>query len=199
MKALGMILMCSLLFIGHVTALHAEEAAQADKMQTEYTVGPDDILEISVLRPEEIKSTVAVTPDGYISFAYIGSVLVKGLTLPQIQEEIQNQLADGYMKYPVVSVALQQSNSRKFFVYGEVMKPGSYPLEENMTVFKALSLAGGFTKFGASSRVKILRPKNNEASYDTLKVDIKAMMNGETEKDIVIQSGDVVVVSEGLL
>ena len=105
----------------------------------QYTVGVDDILEISVLQPDELLRVVNVAPDGQISFPYIGSIAVKDLTIPQIQEKIQNALADGYMKYPVVLVSLQESRSRKFFVYGEVAKPGTYAIAENTTVLRAIS------------------------------------------------------------
>jgi polysaccharide export outer membrane protein len=102
------------------------------------------------------------------------------------------------MKYPVVSVALKESRSRKFFVYGEVMRPGSFPLEENMSVLKAISMAGGFTKYGSSSRVKLLRPKKEAAGYETKNVDIKAVMDGDSSKDLLIEPEDMIVVSEGI-
>ncbi|MBU1043061.1 MAG: polysaccharide export protein [Candidatus Omnitrophica bacterium] len=163
-----------------------------------YTIGIDDVLEISVLQPDQLLRIVNVAPDGMISFPYIGSVKVKGLTIPQIQQEIQDALADGYMQYPVVVVSLQQSRSRKFFVYGEVVKPGEYPITENTTVLRAISMAGGFTKFGSSSRVKLLRPRKNAPSYETIMIDIKSVMNGDSEKDLLLTSGDMIVVSEGV-
>ena len=123
---------------------------------------------------------------------------MKDLTITQIQKEVQDALADGYMKYPVVVVSLQESRSRKFFVYGEVIKPGSYSIAENTTVLRAISMAGGFTKFGSSSRVKVLRPKDSQAGYETIKIDIKKVMNGDSEKDILLMAGDMVVISEGV-
>jgi len=156
------------------------------------------LLDISVLRPEVLLVPATVSADGFISMPYIGPVRAKGKTLTEIQEEITRKLGDGYMKYPVVSVTLKMSLSRKFFIYGEVMKPGSYPMEENMTVFRALAVAGGFTKFGDSSKVKILRPKTGSAGYDMIKVDIKAVMDGKTDADVPLKAGDVVVVSEGI-
>ena len=99
---------------------------------------------------------------------------------------------------PVVLVSLQESRSKKFFVYGEVVKPGTYQLDDNTTVLKAISMAGGFTKFGSSSRVKLLRPHEMRAGYDNIKVDIKAVMNGDSEADLLIHPGDMVVVSEGV-
>ena len=164
----------------------------------EYVIGADDVLDISVLQPEKMLVTVAVSPDGAITFPYIGTVQLKGLTLESAQNEIQSRLADGYMKYPVVSIALRQATSKKFFVYGEVMKPGTYRLEENMTILKAISLAGGFTKFGSTSRVKVLRSKKGGAGYETIKVNLNAAMNGSSRSDVMLKDGDIVVVNEGI-
>ncbi|HPN66812.1 MAG TPA: SLBB domain-containing protein, partial [Candidatus Omnitrophota bacterium] len=99
--------------------------------------------------------------------------------------------------YPVVSVAVKESRSKKFYVYGEVLKPGTYFLEDNMTVMKAISTAGGFTKYGSSSRVKVLRPKVNGSGYETFKANMKLIMNG-LAKDIVLEPGDIVQVEEGV-
>ncbi len=164
----------------------------------QYRIGVDDVLDINILQPQSLATTVTVAPDGTVSFPFIGSVTVKGLTLSEVQEEIQAQLADGYMKYPVVSVSLKESRSRKFFVYGEVIKPGPYVLDENTTVLRAIAIAGGFTKYGSSSRVKVLRPKNEGPGYETMKINIKAVMDGDSESDVALKPGDTVVVSEGV-
>ena len=164
---------------------------------TDYKVGVDDVLDISVLQPEQIALVVTVSPDGSITFPYITKVDVKGKTPAEIQEEIQNRLADGYLKYPIVSVSLKQSQSKKFYVYGEVMKPGIYFITDNMTVLKAISEAGGFTKYGSSSRVKILRPKPGTAGYDMIKINMNRIMDGRAQ-DVVLKPGDIVRVEEGV-
>lgn len=165
---------------------------------TEYQVGPNDILDINVLQPEQLSNTLTVSPDGRITFPYIGNVVVKNKTLTQIQDEIQQRLGDGYMKYPVVSVSLKESHSRRFFVYGEVSKPGAYDIEDNVTVLRGISMAGGFTQFGSASRVKVLRPKKGAGGYDVIKVNIKDVMDGVADADPAISQGDIIVVSEGI-
>ena len=165
---------------------------------TEYQVGTNDILDINVLQPEQLLNTVTVSPDGSITFPYIGTVPVRGKTLAQIQDDIQKRLGDGFMKYPVVSVSLKESHSRRFFVYGEVSKPGAYDIEDNMTVLRGISMAGGFTQFGSASRVKVLRPKKGEGGYDVIKVNIKDVMDGVADADPAITQGDIIVVSEGI-
>jgi polysaccharide export outer membrane protein len=189
-------------------ALRAQEPSPAPAAQAEaepvkqdaaeYLVGIDDILEIHVISPESINLTVTVSPDGSVTFPYIGMIIVKDKTLTKLQDEITTRLAEGYMKYPVVNVILKESRSRRFFVYGEVIHPGTYPIEQNTTVMRAISVAGGFTKFGSSSRVKVLRARKDGAGYEPLKINIKDVMNGNANADISIHSGDIVVVSEGV-
>lgn len=164
----------------------------------EYTIGVDDILTISVLQPEQIMNDFTVSPTGNISFPYIGNVALKGRTLDDVQQEIQTRLANGYLKYPSVTVSLKESRSRRFFVYGEVNHPGPYPWEENTTVLRAISMAQGFTRFGSASRVKVLRPKQGTTGYTMNQVNIKAVMDGDSNADLVLKSGDIVVVSQGM-
>jgi polysaccharide export outer membrane protein len=163
-----------------------------------YRVGVDDVISITILRPENFETTVTVSPDGFITFPYIGTVKVKEKTLDEIRDSIQSELADGVMKYPVVLVTLKESRSRKFFVYGEVSKPGAYQLEDNITILRAISVAGGFTKYGSSSRVKVLRERDYAPGYESIRVNIKEVMDGQLEEDIMIRPGDVIVISEGV-
>jgi polysaccharide biosynthesis/export protein len=173
--------------------------ARADDMKatSAYMLGVDDVLDINVLQPEKLNTTVTVSPDGSITFPYLGNVKAAGLSLADLQENIQRGLANGYMKYPVVSVTLRESRSRKFFVYGEVARPGTYPLDASATVLRGVTIAGGFNKFG-SANVKVLRMRKGKPGYDTIKVNIKAIMNGASESDIVLEPGDIIVVSEGM-
>jgi polysaccharide export outer membrane protein len=165
---------------------------------SDYIIGADDILTVSILQPDPMTNDMTVSPDGNISVPYIGNVIVKGQNLAEVQKEIQTRLGDGYMKYPTVVVSLKQSNSRRFFVYGEVIHPGPYPLEENTTVLRAISMAEGFTRFGSASKVKVLRPREKSTGYTMIPLNIKAIMDGDCSADQVLQSGDIVVVSEGV-
>lgn len=163
-----------------------------------YTIGVGDVLNVNILQPDQIEQTVTVSPGGDISVPYIGSVQVKGLTISAAQKMIQQKLANGYLKYPVVTVSLVESRSRNYTISGEVNNPGNYALVENTTVLRAISIAGGFTRFGSSSRVKILRPRKDRPGYISIKVDLKAVLDGDASADIVIETGDIIVVSEGV-
>ncbi|HRZ28937.1 MAG TPA: polysaccharide biosynthesis/export family protein [Spirochaetota bacterium] len=163
----------------------------------EYTVGIGDILQVSILQPDQISNNVTVTPGGEISVPFLGTIQVKGKTITEVQRTIQYRLANGYLKYPVVTVSLIESRSRNYTISGEVNTPGTYQLQENTTVLKAISVAGGFTRFGSKSRVKILRPRTDRPGYRSIKVDLKAVIDGDAKADILIEPGDIIVISEG--
>lgn len=160
----------------------------------DYSLGVEDVLDINILQPEKMAITVAVAPDGSVNVPYIGRVYVKGFSLADIQSEIQRRLSDGYMMYPVVSVTLRESRSRKFSIYGQISRPGSYPVtDDKLTVLGAISLAGGFTVPGSSGVVKVVRPK---ADGTTEKIDVKINNVMSSGKDQFVNPGDTLMVLE---
>jgi polysaccharide export outer membrane protein len=191
-------ILCRFFIVGLAMAMIGSMSRLGWGQEEVYRIGVDDVIAISILRPEDYETVVTVSPDGFITFPYIGTVRVKDKTLDEVRDTIQSELADGVMKYPVVLVTLKESRSRKFFVYGEVSKPGSYPLDDNITILRAISVAGGFTKYGSSSRVKVLRQREYAPGYERIRVNIGDVMEGKLEEDIVIKPGDVIVVSEGV-
>ncbi len=168
--------------------------AHAESASAVYVLDVQDVLTISVLQPDPFSVELIVAPDGSITFPYIGTVSVKGLTLMQTQENIQKGLMD-YMKYPVVSVSLKQSKSLTFFVFGEVQRPGSYILEKDTTVLKAITTAGGFTRVASTDNVKVVRQAAGGAT-SALTVDVDALMNGASTVDEKVGQGDVITVSK---
>ena len=122
---------------------------------------------------------------------------MKDRALSEVQEEVQTRLGK-FLKDPVVSVSLKESRSRMFYVYGEVAKPGVYPIQQNLTAIRAISLAGGLTKYGSSSQVKILRQAKDGKAGELIKVNVGAVMNGDAKQDAKIEAGDVITVSEGI-
>ncbi len=176
-------------------AIMVEMPGFAEESQEQYIVAVDDVLDISVRDHDDLKTSASVASDGAISFPYIGRILVKGMSLSQIEKEISQKLADGYIKYPTVSVILSTTKSLRFFVYGEVYIPGRYILEDNMTVLKALSLAGGITKDGMYGNIKLRRKQKGKQTYQ----EIPIIMNGSTNDesaggDMPIQVDDVLIV-----
>jgi protein involved in polysaccharide export with SLBB domain len=162
----------------------------------EYKVGIGDILDIRILSPDPSQYQATVSPSGDISVPYLGSVRIKDKTITEIQQNIQYRLANGYLKYCVVTVSLIESRSRNFTISGEIVRPGTYPLGENTTVLKAISIAGGFTRFGSKSKVRVLRQRPDRPGYTKIEIDVGKVMDGDARADIVLEPGDIIVVSE---
>ena len=162
-----------------------------------YRVGVEDSLTISVLGHEDLTTTNIVGPDGTISFPYVDTIKVEGLTLQEIGAHLTKLLSPNYIKFPEIIVRLQESKSRKFYVYGEVRNPGVFRLEKNMTILKAISLAGGYSPFANKKVVKILRPKTGKSDYEGMTINLEQVVKIPTVySDIFIQNEDIVVVVE---
>ncbi len=160
-----------------------------------YKIGVNDVLDVNVIKPDRYETTLTVAPDGTISFPYIGNVMVKDRSLQDIQREIADRLSE-FAANPVVTVALKESKSLAFYIYGEVSAPGSYPHQDNLTIIRAISMAGGFTKFASAGKVNILR-QNPDGSTERIKANVKAAMQGSADQDVKVRPGDVITVSEG--
>ncbi|MCP5007674.1 MAG: hypothetical protein GY941_27630 [Planctomycetes bacterium] len=177
-----------------VSAFIVATQTNAAEPNVQYTVDTKDLLAINVMGHENLDTTVPVALDGSITFPYLGSLLVKGLTLTEIEKLISDKLAGGYIKYPVVSVMLVEYKYKKFYVYGEVVKPGEYKLDEIMTVFKAISLAEGITLGGIYGEVKIKRMQENRQDYQEIPVDLKGGKEDSANGEIPLEAEDIVIV-----
>lgn len=191
MKNIFMALLISLNVFITCSFCYADEPKED---QQYYKVGLGDVLDISVLDHEELKTKAPVTSDGSISFPYIGSINVKGMGLSEIEKEIEKRLSSSYIKYPVVSVTLTSFENVKFFVFGEVKNPGRYTLEGNITVFKAISLSGGITQNGIYGKVKVRRKQKAGSGYQEIDIDLKNAKESTKNYDMPIEDEDVIVV-----
>src|SRR2546425_142690 len=129
----------------------------------DYIVGSQDVLGITVWNQPDLTGKFTVEADGTFSFPLIGRVKVGSLTLRQIEAELRSRLADGYLKNPQVSVAIESYKSQRIFVVGEVKTPGAYPLGANMTLMEALAQAGSTTS-DAGDEAVIVRSSPGQTS-----------------------------------
>ncbi len=166
--------------------------ADAKSLPDHYRVSINDVISIIVIDRPDLKTVTTVAIDGSITFPYVGTLSVKGLKLSEIKNKITNKL-NKYIKYPVISVSLVNPRSRNFFVYGEVVKPGEYMLGKEMTVVKAISVAGGLRPGGLYGKVKIRRVRKGKPGYRDIKINLKSTIEGTT-RDTLLQPDDIVIV-----
>lgn len=157
-----------------------------------YTIGPEDVLEISVWKDESLSRTLVVPPDGVISFPLIGDIQTEFMTVDKLRKKV-SALLSSYIPDATVTVILKELNSLKAYVIGKVSKPGQYAITLDTTVMQILSMSGGLNPFAAEERIHILRRKKNI----TIKIPFnygQVLKGRNLEQNIILQRGDVVVV-----
>ena len=119
------------------------KAPELSSSPGDYQIGPEDLLEISVLEAPDLNRTVRVSDDGAISLALLGSIQAAGLSTRQLQAILEDRLRLTYMKDPQVSVFVQEMRSHPVSVFGAVEKPGVYQIRCAKTLVEVLSMAQG--------------------------------------------------------
>lgn len=153
-----------------------------------FQIGAEDVLLIRVWREPELSGQFMVRPDGKISLPLINEVQAAGVTPEQLTTTITDALGK-FMTRPEVTVAVQRVNSKKYYIQGEVNKPGAYPLVVPTTVLEALVNAGGFKDFANTKRIAILR------GTERLKFNYKEVIRGKNlEQNIQVRNGDQIIV-----
>jgi polysaccharide export outer membrane protein len=141
----------------------AVSAASASPSDPDYRLGAGDKVRIIVFGESDLSGEFDVPGGaGVLAFPLIGDVQAGGLTVVQLQSEIETKLRDGYMKDPRVSIEVL--TYRPFYILGEVTKPGEYPYTNGLTVLKAVATANGFT-YRADTRHVIIRRANETVEH----------------------------------
>lgn len=170
----------------------AASSPSADQASgTDYIIGADDTLHISVWKEPDLSETLPVRPDGKISMPLLNDVPAAGLTPLQLKDSITEKLKK-YIADPRVTVVVTAMNSRRIFVTGEVVHTGPMMLLPHMTVLQALAQAG-FTQFANPKNIYLLRTENGK--QEKLPFNYKEVVKGNhPEQNIPLKPGDTVVV-----
>ncbi len=160
----------------------------------DYIIGPEDVLEISVWRNQDLSKVVAVRPDGRISLPLIGDVKAVGRTPSQLTEIISAQLKK-YKENPSVAIVVTEVNSYAIFVLGEVGSPGKYPLKSKTTLLQGITIAGGFTPVAARNGVVVFRFSESGEGEEKIMVSYDdIVLRDGSDQNIELKPGDTIVV-----
>lgn len=161
------------------------------ELPTEYVIGADDQLKISVWNETNLTEIVPVRPDGKISMPLLNDIAAAGLTPLQLKDSITEKLRK-YIADPRVTIVVTAMNSRRIFVTGEVTHTGPMALLPHMTVLQALAQAG-FTQFANLKGIYLLRTDNGKQTR--LAFNYKEVVKGNRpEQNIPLKPGDTIVV-----
>jgi polysaccharide biosynthesis/export protein len=161
-------------------------------LASDYIIGPEDLLMITVWKNEALSRTLPVRPDGKISLPLLADVHAAGLTPMQLRDKIANALSE-FMPNPEVAVSVAEVRSYRVSVLGEVQKPGVMQLKADTTVLEAIALAGGFRDFASPGKIMILR-KDAKGATQKIPFNYNRVVKDNRSQDFTLKSGDVVVV-----
>lgn len=177
---------CCWLMIGSAAA---QQGAGAED---EYLVKPGDELNVSVWGEEDLNLPVLIRPDGGFSFPLAGDLKANGKTVEEIRIEISERLAE-FIPNLVATVTVTAINGNRIYVLGQVNTPGVYVMNPRLDVMQALSVAGGTTPFAKLDEIRVLR--RTTAGQTVLPFSYSNVARGrDLEQNVVLESGDVVVV-----
>lgn len=170
---------------------------------TNYIIGAQDVLMITMFDQEDLSGKYPVDADGTFTFPLIGRVKAGGLTLRGLEEELKKKLKDGFFNDPQLSVGVEQYLSQKIHIVGEVRNPATYALTGDMSLIEAIARAGS-TLPTASGEVLIVRPKAgaardgptmpNSEQTEIRTVDLKQLQSGALSQNEALKDGDTIFV-----
>jgi polysaccharide export outer membrane protein len=170
------------------------EVSASKPHDNSFVIGNDDILTINVWKePDVSQKAIPVRSDGKISLPLAGEVQAAGRTPLSLEQDIAARLKS-YIADAEVTVMVQQINSQKYNVLGQVTKPGAYPLNNSQTVLDAIAIAGGFRDFAKQKSIYILR-QNPDGSQTRLPFNYKSVVKGQdSAQNVRLQPRDTIVV-----
>ena len=176
---------------------------------SEYTIGPQDVLDIDVFGLPELSKTIRVGSDGYIVLALLGRVRASGYTVDQFRQQLESLYGKTYLQNPQVTVFVKEVRSRPISVTGAVEHPGVFQLADNQTLIDVISMAGGLSHTtGPAGRQIYVTRRSGFAfdhvpegirllSPDKVAIDVDPLFYSRKEElNIPVQPYDIVTVSQ---
>jgi polysaccharide export outer membrane protein len=185
--------------------MEAERTAQVRQMaeefavkQSQYLIGPGDVLQVTVWGHPELTipagsfrdaetSGQQVGEDGYLYYPYVGMIRAAGMNIAALRDVLTERLSR-YIQNPQLDVRVVAFRSKRIYIVGEVTKPGVLPLNDlPMTIADAISLSGGLTENAYKSGVNVSRDGN------IYEIDLKALYDfADSTQNLMLQHGDIV-------
>ena len=171
---------------GSPTGTSGRTSPGAADVGADYRLVPGDKLRIEVYKDPQLSQSLQVRPDGKITMPLLGDIPAAGKTSLELRESIAGSLTT-YISNPTVTVIVVETEPPVFYVMGEVVDPGPYPIKGQVSILQALAMAGGFKDFANTKNISIRR------GSQTLKFDYKAALKADG-KTIYVQPGDTIIV-----
>jgi polysaccharide export outer membrane protein len=184
---------------------------------SDYRIGPNDVIEIQIEDAPELSGTFRVNVGGSFQMAYLGRVKAGQRTTEELAKLIADRLRDRYLADPRVMIAVKQINSHSFFVQGAVRNAGVFQIEGKPSLLELLTVAGGLAPDHGSTAFIIRRIRQQEdmvvadavspatsapqtqseegavkAQYTLLKANINGLFRGSFDQNMLLEPGDII-------
>jgi len=159
-------------------------------LESAYLIGASDLLEISVWGEQNLSRQVSVRTDGFISLPLVGDIEAAGKTPAQLKADLESGLSK-FVKDPRCAIIVLEPRSKRYYVQGQVARPGQYTLDQQLTLTQVIPIAGGFTEFADEDDIVILRGEGEQKVR--LEIDFNRIIKGKAE-DVPIKPGDTIIV-----
>ena len=173
-------------------AIAAEKGVPQAKSDS-YKIGSGDILRITTWKEADFTlENILVRTDGKISFPLLNDVQAAGLTPLMLKDVIENGLK-AYVTDPVVTVTVVNPASQAFYILGEVVRTGEYPLVKDLSVLQAFALAGGFTEWADKDEIILIRREAGKRMV--YRIDYQELAEGKNlDQNLLIMANDTIIV-----
>ena len=159
-----------------------------------YVLGPDDVIQIDVMRHPEFSGVYPVNLEGKIQYKFVGDIEVAGLNKKDLEDKLRNIIAN-FVVSPEINVTVLEYKSKVIYILGEVGQPGKYYMRsETIPVREALMLAGLPLQSAAMRKCRIISP-DEKGRVKTRKVDVYSVLyGGDLRYNYEMRPGDVLYV-----
>ncbi len=152
--------------------------------------GDPVVVHLRGIYPKDEAIEDIIDEDGNVTIPLIGDIPAAGKSTSQLEADITKYYIDGgYYRSITVNVVMP---SPFYFIRGEIRSPGRFPVVSGVTILQAIAAAGGYTEFANQRTVQLIR------GTTTNPVNIRDIERNP-ERDIRLESGDVIVVNRSIL
>lgn len=187
--AIAVLAIALFLLAGHAAPLAAQTSANPTDR-----IGPGDVVRVDVTGRSDLSTTATVDDQGGLTLPTLGTMRAAGRTIGELSADVSRRISLTLRETLQVRVAIVEVRSRKIFVLGAVLLPGSYSFRQDPTVWEAISEAGGASEDANLTAVQII-PAEQTTDRPKSTVDVAAVIRSGKYDDMPrLKPGDTVQV-----
>lgn len=185
---------------------HREPTPRLTNLQ--YTLGPLDVLEITLYERPDLKREVTISRQGTFQYPLIGQVRARGMTVAQLEQTLTLRLQHAHIPEPHVVVTVKAYHSHHIFLLGQVQVPGVYALPDRVELKALIMQAQGLTAEADDYLIIIhgetpswfgrVAPVSHMRDVPGRRVDLQQLMSGQVAPAVQLRSGDTIYVPRRL-